>query len=390
MTTIYLIRHAEAEGNLYRRAQGHFNSNVTYLGGKQISALAERFRDVHVDALWASDLNRTRSTAAAIRKYHPELALNVTPRLREIDVGVWEDVPWGQLDHDEHEMHELFNHDPGRWRVEGGEPYADVQTRMRDIILELAAMYDGKAVAVVSHAYSIRALACLLYGIPSEEVDSLPYGDNTSVTTLEAENGVLRVVQYGDASHLEAAGLSTFARQHWRKPGTGKRIHTRFEPLDPRREGELYERCYADTWRASHGSLTGYAPAVYLHTAERLARRDPRCVMKLLYGEAFAGVVQLDPDRGREAGAGWISLLYIEPGLRGMRLGAQLIGHAVSVFRREGRGSIRLHVAEDNENALGFYEQCGFTSLRREQGIGGPLRLMEMSIAPHILTPEEI
>ena len=29
MTTIYLIRHAEAEGNLYRIAQGQDNSNLT-------------------------------------------------------------------------------------------------------------------------------------------------------------------------------------------------------------------------------------------------------------------------------------------------------------------------------------------------------------------------
>ena len=28
MTTIYLIRHAEAEGNLYRRAHGWYNSTA--------------------------------------------------------------------------------------------------------------------------------------------------------------------------------------------------------------------------------------------------------------------------------------------------------------------------------------------------------------------------
>ncbi|MBE6995878.1 MAG: histidine phosphatase family protein, partial [Ruminococcaceae bacterium] len=32
MTTIYLIRHAEAEGNLYRIAQGQGNSNLTDRG----------------------------------------------------------------------------------------------------------------------------------------------------------------------------------------------------------------------------------------------------------------------------------------------------------------------------------------------------------------------
>ncbi len=44
MTKIYLIRHAEAEGNLYRRIQGHWDGSITALGLQQIDALAQRFR----------------------------------------------------------------------------------------------------------------------------------------------------------------------------------------------------------------------------------------------------------------------------------------------------------------------------------------------------------
>ena len=35
MTKIYLIRHAEAEGNLYRRIQGHWDGSITPLGLQQ-------------------------------------------------------------------------------------------------------------------------------------------------------------------------------------------------------------------------------------------------------------------------------------------------------------------------------------------------------------------
>lgn len=66
MTTLFLIRHAQAEGNLYRIAQGQFDSYITALGYKQIDALAERFKNVHLDALYSSDLRRTRTTATAI------------------------------------------------------------------------------------------------------------------------------------------------------------------------------------------------------------------------------------------------------------------------------------------------------------------------------------
>ena len=394
MTKIYLIRHAEAEGNLYRRAQGHFNANVTQLGRIQLGALAERFRETHLDALWSSDLIRTRSTAAAILKYHHELDLNLSTRLREIDVGVWEDVPWGNIAAEYPEQMEYFTHDPARWSVPGSEPYENVALRMRSEVLALAERYDGGTVAAVTHGLAIRALLCHIFGIPSHEIDRLPYGDNTSVTLLSVEDGHITVDYHNDAAHLEAAGLSTFSRQSWReKENAGvpaKRIYSHFEPLDPEREAELYTRCYSETWKASHGNLKGFSPVIYLRSAQLHARRDPRCVMKLYQGEDFAGLIEVDPDRGRDEGCGWITLLYIDPALRGRRLGVQLIGHAVSLFRKEGRTGLRLNTACENEAAVGFYEHNGFRPVGRTQGIAGPLYLMEADIAPRVLSPEEI
>ena len=394
MTKLYFIRHAEAEGNLYRRSQGHYDANVTPLGRTQLRALAKRCRDLPLDALWASDLHRTQSTAAAVQKAHPELALHLSPRLREIDVGVWEDRPWGNIAADWPQEMEWFTHDPEKWSVPGGEPYRAVADRMEAMARELGARYPDGSVAVVSHGLAIRALVCRILGVPSEGIDAIPYGDNTSLTLVTVEDGVLAVPWYNDASHLDSSGLSTFARQRWwreklrRTPAA--KVYSVFEPLDPEREAELYVRCYGNTWEASHGDRKGFDPAVYLASAKAHAARDPRCLVKLLTGGELAGVIELDPDRGREDGAGWVSLVYIEPEKRGGRLGIQLIGHAVSVFRREGRRSLRLHVAATNENAIGFYEAAGFRAVGTARGVRGTLRLMELDIRPRILRPEEI
>ena len=51
MTTIYLIRHAEAEGNLYRRIHGWYDSLITKNGERQIQALQQRFDSVPIDAV---------------------------------------------------------------------------------------------------------------------------------------------------------------------------------------------------------------------------------------------------------------------------------------------------------------------------------------------------
>ena len=56
MTTIYIIRHAEAEGNLFKRIHGQYDSPVTLLGRRQIACLERRFAGLPVDAVYASDL----------------------------------------------------------------------------------------------------------------------------------------------------------------------------------------------------------------------------------------------------------------------------------------------------------------------------------------------
>ena len=53
MTQIYLVRHAEAEGNLYRRIHGHYDSLITVLGYRQCAAFAHRLEYIHVYAVYS-------------------------------------------------------------------------------------------------------------------------------------------------------------------------------------------------------------------------------------------------------------------------------------------------------------------------------------------------
>ena len=129
MTSIYIIRHAEAEGNLYRIAQGQANSILTDRGWRQVAALARRFENVHIDAVYSSDLYRTCATASAI--YRPkQLPLHRCPGLREICVGVWEQKTWGEIAREEPKQLEYFTHQLHLWHAEGAETPAQVRDRV--------------------------------------------------------------------------------------------------------------------------------------------------------------------------------------------------------------------------------------------------------------------
>lgn len=379
MTEIYLIRHAEAEGNIYRRAHGAYDGRVSPKGRRQIEALAERFRGVHIDALYSSGLIRTRQTAGAVLAAH-ELPLLTEPGLREIDMGPWEDRPWGNLTYLYPEAMAAFNNDPERWQVPGAETFQETRRRMMDTVAGLAARHPGQTVACVSHGTAIRALVSGLLGVPSREIYRVPHGDNTSVTLLRAENGGISVEYFNDNSHLTPE-LSTFSRQSWwRSSGSTDDGNLRFEPLDPNAEPELYVGMYEKAWLSVHGVHDGFDGAYYLERAKRHFQANGQAVVKAIKAGAVVGVTELDTRRSADEGAGWISLCYIERAERRRLLGVQLLGHAVSLYRALGRRVLRLSVSGKNAGAIAFYRAYDFNVTGMTGGARGPLLIMEKDL----------
>ncbi len=381
MTTIYLIRHAEAEGNIYRRIHGQYDGRITPRGYKQIEYLAERFKDVPIDALCTSDLTRTRVTSTAITKYH-DLPLNLDPRLREQNMGVWEDLPWGNVYRDDPEEIVYFAVDPAKFEVPESESFETLRTRVAAAITDIAKKNDGKTVAIVSHGMAIRSFISGVLGISSENISQVQHGDNTCVAKFAYENGKFAIDYYNDNSHIPQA-ISTFASQGWwknKKATSPDLSNLVFEPMNVEKDAKLYSACYREGWKIAHGSEQGYSDAPYLRDARRVSGIDPRCLMKTYSGDKFAGIVELNPERMADEGVGWVSFCYIVPELRGQDFGVQLLGHAVSYYREKGRENLRLHVSERNKNGISFYEKYAFHEIGGEQGAVCRLKLMEKSL----------
>ena len=377
MTKVYLIRHAEAEGNYYRRIQGHWDGRITALGMRQIDALAERMKDVHIDALYSSDLSRTKTTAQAILKYH-DLELHTDVRLREVCMGVWEGRSWGDVMHDDPVQYSNFSNDPANWQVEGGESWDHLQHRIYDAILDIAARHDGQTIAIVSHGTAIRALMCLLQGVGSSDIHTVRHGDNTCVTLLDVTKDGMKVEYACDNSHLSDE-LSTFSKQTWWRTGTDLG-NLRFRPLDFETESKFYLRCYEDAWRTSHGDTEGFVPGLYLISAKRWQAENPGAVAVALEDDTPVGIIALDTQRGADEGKGWIGFFYLLPEQRGKRYASQLLGYATTLFTNLGRQAVCLHVSEDNLHAQGFYRHTGFVQVGETVGVGAPLLLMEKDL----------
>ena len=340
MTTLYVIRHAEAEGNLYRIAQGQANSIITDRGERQIRALSRRFADVPIDAVYASDLYRTCATAAAI--YKPKrLPLHRRRDLREICVGVWEQKAWGQIAREDPIQLENFNHHLDLWHVEGAEPPRQVQERMLRAIQEISRENEGKTVAVFSHGYAIRLLLAELLGYTLEEFDRAPTGENTAVSLLQGYGERLELVFRDDASHLTnpAFAQGDCVRKYRGRPEPG----LYFRPLELPEQTELLKLFSAKPEEAN-GALVGYLQ------------------------ETPVGLVAFDQERERESRCGWITWLAVRESWRGRGYGVQLLGQAVMHYRPLGRDRLRIELPADDETAERFCREYGFVSIAGKSG----------------------
>ncbi|MGM9578428.1 MAG: GNAT family N-acetyltransferase [Evtepia sp.] len=381
MTKLYLIRHAEAEGNLYRRIHGQYDSLITDNGYRQIKALEQRFKDIPIDAVYSSDLFRTMTTARAI--YIPKgLPLHTRADLRELSMGDWEDHSWAGIDRTDRQQMALFSATSPDFRAPNGESFPEVRRRGTAAILDIAAHHDGQTVAVFAHGTLIRNVLAEFQGIGLNEMHKMKHSDNTAVALLEIQDGQVKVVYADDNSHLTPE-ISTLARQNWWKDNP-KAVDLNLwfsqADLDTVEDRDFYLSCREEAWRNLYGRVDQYDGPGFLTDAKDAWRKDPRSVIYPMIRKSRAGILQLDLDRGAKEGKGYISFFYLLPENRGQGLGVQLIGKAVSVYRPLGRDTLQLVCSEKNQPALAFYKKYGFQVTGTVPGAYNTLYQMEKYI----------
>ncbi len=349
MTTIYLIRHAQAEGNLYRRCHSWHNGLLTQKGREQVKALEKRFEGVPFDAVYSSDLYRTMSTAGAI--YRPRgLTLRVDPQLREIGAGVWEDVPWGQLLHDHRDSLTAFLRCDPAWRVEGSETHPQVRRRVRAAVERIAQAHPGQTVAVVSHGCAIRAGLSAWLELGEDEIGRLPLPDNTGVAKLEVTDGRVNVIYYNDSRHLPPPSAPPLVGV----AGMEKNA-LRFSPLPLPQQRARYLAALEDCGLAPDGLEPNLQPS--------------DSIVLALLGDTPVGLLHMDWAKEDARRTGWVSLLYVAPEFRSKRFGVQLLGHAVCTYRAMGRQFLRLQCPPGHERAEQFFLAHGFAPADGQPGV---------------------
>jgi len=178
---IYLLRHGEVVGAETRRFIGHLDVPLSPVGERQCEAQAARLRGVELAAVFSSDLARSRRSAQIIGAPHG-LAPTAVPALREMAMGRWDGLTTAEIRAREPEAFADWMARVGEFPFPGGESVPDLVARAVPAFEAIAAAHAGRAIAIVAHGGTNRALLCHVFGLPLGRL--LAFGQDYGALTV--------------------------------------------------------------------------------------------------------------------------------------------------------------------------------------------------------------
>ncbi|MDQ1628815.1 MAG: 2,3-bisphosphoglycerate-dependent phosphoglycerate mutase [Actinomycetota bacterium] len=220
---LWLVRHAESEGNLADRealrqeadrlALSHRDADMPLsdTGRRQAAALGAHWRtwspDQRPTVVVTSPYERAERTARiALEEATWDIQLVRDERLRERELGVL----------DGYTKHGIESHFPDEatrrawvgkfyYRPPGGESWADVAGRVRAFLLSARLDCGGERVVVVSHQAVILLFRYVLEDLTERQILEIDRGSrlaNTAVTSYVGDGSALRLEAFNDTAHL--------------------------------------------------------------------------------------------------------------------------------------------------------------------------------------------
>jgi alpha-ribazole phosphatase len=182
-----LVRHGSVIGAETRRFIGHLDVPLSALGEAQIAALAARLRGIRFDAIYCSDLQRTRRSAEILAAPH-RLTPIANPALREFAMGDWDGLTAEEIRALDAVAFKAWISDVGRFQFPGGESLQDLQARVLPAFEAIVGRHRGGTVAMVAHGGSNRAILCRALELGPERLLALGQ-DYAALSVLERRAG---------------------------------------------------------------------------------------------------------------------------------------------------------------------------------------------------------
>ncbi len=197
VTTLVLLRHATTPVTGRRLGGWTPGVHLDAAGRAQAEAAARRLSTLPLSAVYASPLERTRETAAAVARVHG-LRVRIERGIGEVDYGEWTDRPLAQLRR--LKLWRTIQQAPSRVTFPGGESIRGAQQRAVEATERIAVAHPGETVVLVSHADIIKAVLAHHLGMGLDLFQRLVISPASSSVLVLPEGAAPAVLVINDTS----------------------------------------------------------------------------------------------------------------------------------------------------------------------------------------------
>jgi alpha-ribazole phosphatase/probable phosphoglycerate mutase len=190
VTTLYLIRHGETEGDGIKRYKGSIDVPLSEGGIEQMKQVARYLNMTHktygLRAVYCSPLIRATLSAEIIAEPHG-LKPIVIHDLRERSFGIWEGMSFNEIKEKYPEEFEAWAGNPLKYSPMGGESTLDVRDRVITALDNILTNHNEETIAIVAHGGVNRIILCHVMGIPLE-----------NIFRIEQDFGAVNIIEFHD------------------------------------------------------------------------------------------------------------------------------------------------------------------------------------------------
>lgn len=183
-TTVYLMRHGEVANGGEKRYNGHRDVDITDKGVQQMHRLAELLAGKSIQAVYSSDLIRSRKGAELISQ-RVGIVSTPLPELRERSVGAWEGFTVEEIKARFPDEYVLWRADLLNYRPPGGECLLDVRDRILPVFKKLVFAHPGQEIAMLLHGGVNRVILADALGL-----------DMMHLFRMDQTYGALNIIDY--------------------------------------------------------------------------------------------------------------------------------------------------------------------------------------------------
>lgn len=178
---LYVVRHGQTNWNIERRLQGTSEVPLNNAGIKQAQNLAETFKNIDVDFIFSSPLQRAYDTASFINQYK-NLPIHIDARLIERGFGDFEGLDDVSISSFDCNINKLLDYHLN-YNLYHVEPIQNVFTRVSALLTDLKKLYPDKNILLATHGGVVQVIESILKNLPKETDLQLLRLDNCEYRT---------------------------------------------------------------------------------------------------------------------------------------------------------------------------------------------------------------